>query len=295
MRDKLYIFRGREFSLSEIEIIKQVIEDNQGKSRRHISKRICEVINWRQFNGKLKDAACREVLRRMNEAGIIDLPRLRLNPSQKSRRPKDRWKEIFKERKEPIEESLSNLGKIRLQMAGSSTEKRFWDYLIDKYHYLGYGKPIGKQIKYFIYSKENLLGSIGFADAVLKPNLRDRWIDWSIEQREKNLYLIINNSRFLILPWVKVRNLASKILSLASKQVPEDWNSYYGYKPVLFETFVDVGKFSGTAYKAASWINLGRTKGKGRCGMKYFTHNRPKDIYVYPLRKDYLRILRCPR
>jgi len=293
MRDKLHIFRGREFSFSEIEIIKQVIEDNQGKSRRHISKRICEVINWRQFNEKLKDAACREVLRRMNELGIIDLPRLRLNPPQKSRSPKDRWKGVFKERKEPIEGSLSNLGKIRLEMVRSSTEKRFWNYLIDKYHYLGYRRVIGSQVKYLIYSQGQLLGCIGFADAVLKLNLRDKWIGWSIEQREKNLYLIINNVRFLILPWVKVRNLASKILSLSSKQVPEDWNSYYGYRPVLLETFVDIGRFSGTAYKASSWTKIGRTLGKGRCGMKYFIHNRPKDIYVYPLCRNYLRILRC--
>ena len=293
MRGKLYIFRGREFSLSEIKIIEKVIKNNQNKSRRHISKRICGIINWRQVNGKLKDAACREVLRRMNEVGIIDLPLVRLNPSQKSRRPKDRWKGIFKERKEPIEESLSNLEEIRLQMARSTTEKRFWDYLIDKYHYLDYGKPIGKQIKYFVYSKESLLGCIGFADAVLKLNLRDKWIGWSKKTRERNLHLVINNVRFLILPWVKVRNLASKILSLATRQVPEDWNSYYGYKPVLFETFVDVGRFSGTSYKAANWIHLGRTKGKGRSGMKYFLHNRPKDIYVYPLGRNYLRILRC--
>ncbi len=183
----MYIFRGREFTLSEIKIIKKVIENNQNKSRRYISKRICEVINWRQVNGKFKDAACREVLRRMNEAGIIDLPRLRLNPSQKSRRPKDRWKKVFKEKKKPIEESLSNLEKIRLRMARSATEKGFWDYLIDKYHYLGYGKPIGKQIKYFVYSQDKLLGSIGFADAVLKLNLRDRWIGWSKKEREGNL------------------------------------------------------------------------------------------------------------
>jgi len=123
----------------KIKVIKKVIENNQNKSRRHISKRICELINWRQLNGKLKDAACREVLRRMNEVGIIDLPRLRVKPSQKSRRPKDRWKGVFKEKGEVIEESLSNLEKIRLQMARRTTEKRFWDYLIDKYHYLGYG------------------------------------------------------------------------------------------------------------------------------------------------------------
>ncbi len=189
----------------------------------------------------------------MNEMGIIDLPRLRLNPPQKSRRPKDRWKEIFKERKEPIEESLSNLGKIRLQMARSNSEKRFWNYLIDKYHYLGYRQAIGSQAKYLIYSQRKiLLGSIGFADAVLKLNLRDRWIGWSSQEREKKLHLLINNVRFLILPWVRVKNLASKILSLVAKQVPEDCNSYYGYKPVLMETFVDIGRFSGTAYKAAN-------------------------------------------
>jgi len=221
---------------------------------------------------------------------------VRLNPSKKSRRPKDKWKGIFKERKEPIEESLSNLEEIRLQMASRTTDKRFWNYLIDKYHYLGYRRVIGNQAKYLIYSQgELLLGCIGFADGVLKLNLRDRWIGWSIKTRERNLHLIINNVRFLILSWVRVRNLASKILSLASKQVPEDWNSYYGYKPVLFETFVDIGRFSGISYKAANWINLGRTKGKGRCGMKYFIHNRPKDIYVYPLDKDYLRRLRCYR
>ncbi len=129
MRDKLYIFRGREFSFFEIKIIKQVIEDNQGKSRRDVSKKICEVINWRQLNGKLKDTACREVLRRMNEAGIIDLPRLRVKSPQKSRRPKDRWKEIFKERKEPIEGSLSNLGKIKLQMAKNITEPMYSTYI----------------------------------------------------------------------------------------------------------------------------------------------------------------------
>lgn len=293
MRGKLYIFRGREFTLSEIKIIKKVIKNNQNKSRRYISKRICELINWRQLNGKLKDAACREVLRRMNEVGIIDLPPVRLNPSKKSRRPKDRWKRFFKESKRPMEVSLSNLEQIRLQMVSNSTEKRFWDYLIDKYHYLGYRQVIGNQAKYLIYSQDKLLGCIGFADAVLKLNLRDKWIGWNKKMRERNLHLIINNVRFLILPWVRVRNLASKILSLASKQVPEDWNSYYGYKPVLFETFVDIGKFSGTSYKAANWINLGRTKGKGRCGMKYFIHNRPKYIYVYPLCRNYLRILRC--
>jgi len=136
----------------------------------------------------------------MNEVGIIDLPRLRLNPPQKSRRPKDRWKEIFKERKEPIEGSLSNLEEIELQMVRSSTEKRFWNYLIDKYHYLGYGKPIGKQIKYFVYSKENLLGCIGFADAVLKLNLRENGLAGAKRQGKRIFISSSTMFAFLFFP-----------------------------------------------------------------------------------------------
>ena len=286
-----HVFRGRKFSEAEIKLIRDIAEKHRHETRTKISKMICELINWRQSNGRLKDRACRDVLLRMNERGLIDLPPKRTKPRKKAAPATLRLKVDFKEPREEITEI--KLNSIRLKMVRATKDEPLWDFLVDKYHYLGYRTLIGHFLKYLIYDRERLLGCIGFSDAVLKLNLRDRWIGWSKKTREKNLHLIINNVRFLILPWVKVRNLASKILSLASKQVPEDWNSYYGYKPVLFETFVDMGRFSGTSYKAANWICLGRTKGKGRCGMKYFIHNRPKDIYVYPLCKDYPRILRC--
>ena len=303
-----YIFRGRSWSLQEIEMIKNTIKIS--RYRIDVSRKVCEIINWRQANGQLKDAACREVLRKMEKHGLINLPPR--HPSSYFRdnrglRPKEKWSGFFQVNTELIE---GTIGEITLKIASSRTNRNLWEYLIDKYHYLGYKRPVGASVKYLIYLKgtaspysdsenstalscERLVGCIGFANAVLKLNLRDKWIGWTVEQKEKNLHLVINNVRFLILPWVRIKNLASKILSTASKQVQEDWELIYKYKPVLLETFVDIGKFIGTSYKASNWVCLGRTKGEGRCGMNYFVHNKPKDVYVYPLVKDYLRILKC--
>lgn len=287
-----YTFRGRKWSITEIEIIKRII--GQETTRRKISKRVCEDINWRQANGQLKDAACREVLRRMDERGIINLPPLiRRSSGGRGIRPREKWRDTFPEENIPAEGDIQDLGKINLKVANKGTLRNLWEYLIDKYHYLGYRRPIGASVKYLIYSSERLIGCIGFAASVLKLNLRDKWIGWSIEEREKNLHLVINNVRFLILPWVKVKNLATKLLSMASKDVQKDWEAFYGYRPVLIETFVDIGKFIGTSYKAANWIYLGRTIGKGRTGMNYYVHNRPKDVYAYPLRRNFLRLLKC--
>lgn len=252
---------------------------------------ICELINWRQPNGILKDRACRDVLLRMNEKGLIDLPPIRTKPRRKPAKAIHRLKVDFNPPDEDIREI--DFKSLTLEMIRGKEDEHLWDYLIDKYHYLGYRTLIGHYLKYLIYSKGKPLCCMGFADSVLKLNLRDKWIGWSIEERKKNLHLIINNVRFLILPWVKVKNLASKILSLTGNEVKKDWESFYGYRPVLLETFVDTGRFIGTSYKAANWIYLGKTKGKGRSGMKYFIHNQPKDVYVYPLVRDYLRLLKC--
>jgi hypothetical protein len=148
-----------------------------------------------------------------------------------------------------------------------------------------------RYVQYFIYVDEYLAGCIGFADAVLQLRIRDGWIGWSAEVREKNLQFIINNNRYLILPWVKVKYLSSKILGKIAAVVRKDWEAFYGYKPVLLETFVQKEKFMGTSYKAANWLHLGNTEGKGRRGMHYFYHGKSKDVYVYPLIKNFREIL----
>jgi hypothetical protein len=272
-------------------MIKDIIKTS--RYRIDISRKVCQILNWRQANGRLKDAACREVLRKMEQQGLINLPPPHpssYTPTNRGVSPKEKWDGFFQINTELVE---GTIGEVTLKIADSRTRRNLWEYLIDKYHYLGYKRPVGASVKYLIYSDERLVGCIGFANAVLKLNLRDKWIGWTVEQKERNLHLIINNVRFLILPWVRIKNLASKILSTASKQVQEDWELIYKYKPVLLETFVDIGRFIGTCYKAANWRYLGRTKGKGRCGMNYFVHNQPKDVYVYPLTKDYLRFLKC--
>ena len=282
-------------------MIKRIIKTSQ--YRIDISRKICEVLNWRQANGRLKDAACREVLRKMDSKRLIKLPPPHpsscIPGSNRGIRPKEKWDGVFEVNTELMEDAL---GDVILKIANNGTNRNLWEYLIDKYHYLGYKRPVGASVKYLIYSdSENstalsckrLVGCIGFANAVLKLNLRDKWIGWTVEQKKRNLHLVINNVRFLILPWVRIKNLASKILSTTSKQVQKDWPSIYKHKPVLLETFVDIGKFIGTAYRAANWQCLGRTIGKGRCGLNYFVHNQPKDVYVYPLTKDYLKVLKC--
>jgi hypothetical protein len=283
-----YIFRGRRFSDGEVELIREVCEKHRDDSRRKISMVVCELINWRQPNERLKDRACRDVLLRMNERGLIALPPKRCESSKKPRSATLRLEVDFRE----PEEEITEIDSIDLKMIRGTKDEKLWNWLIDRYHYLGYRTPVGHFLKYLIYDRETILGCIGFADAVLKLNLRDKWIGWSVEEREKNLHLVINNVRFLILRWVRVRNLASMILSRASKRVQEDWELFYGYRPVLLETFIDAGRFIGTSYKASNWHCLGRTEGKGRRGMKYFVHNQPKDLYVYPLCKNALKILR---
>jgi len=247
------IFRAGKFSQAEIELMRDIAKKHRTETRTKISKMICELINWRQANGVLKDRACRDVLIRMNEKGLIDLPSIRTKRRKKPARASHRLKVNFKVPEQKIKE-IKDFNSLFLEMVRGKKDEELWDYLIDKYHYLGYRTQIGHYLKYLIYSEKKLLSCIGFADAVLKLYLRDKWIGWSQEQRQKKLHLVINNTRFLILPWLKVRNLASKILSISCYEVQREWESFYAYRPVLAETFVDIGRSTGTSYKAANWI-----------------------------------------
>jgi len=281
------------FTEEEIELIKKIISDNKDFTRGKIAVRVCELLNWRQENSRFKIVACREALFRMDKKGIIKLPPPRMSWSSRRKNTSYWQRHNFSVADNPIDANVSDFEQISLHLVNLTETEKFWNYLIDRYHYLGYRICVGHNLKYLIYLDDNLAGCTGFADGVLKLNLRDKWIGWSIEERERNLKFVINNNRFLILPWVKVKNLASKVLSIACKQVQEDWERIYNYRPVLIETFVDISKFRGTCYKAANYTFLGRTEGKGRRGMKYFIHNNPKDVYVYPLCKDYLNWLKC--
>ena len=178
---------------------------------------------------------------------------------------------------------INDFGAPVFKIVETSQERRLWNYLINTYHYKRCRILVGRHLKYLLYLSHHLIGCFAFADAVLQLSVRDQWINWNARQKQAGLAQIINNVRFLILPWVKIRNLASTLLALSARIVPPDWEAYFGCRPLLMESFVDKKRFTGASYKAANWIYLGQTRGKGRSGQHYYYHGKIKDIYVYPL------------
>jgi len=232
---------------------------------------------------------CRVALLRMHKDGLIELP------PPRTRNGNGRCRILLTERSAeqlPVSGSLNELSNIHLQVVSTRSQSRLWNELIARYHYLGYTPLLGAQIRYLLYGSEWVLGAMGFGAAAWKMAPRDNWIGWSSTQREANLHLIVNNNRFLILPHVRVRNLASRILSIVAKELPEHWQERYAYRPVLLETLVEDGRFAGTCYKATNWLHLGHTQGRGKLDRKH-QHALPiKSIFVYPLtRKTRLTLL----
>ena len=287
MTQKIYCFRGRGFTPAEIEIIKKIITQHWLSGRTKISKIVCENLNWYQFNGRLKDTACREALRRMQKKGLITLPPF-ISGGRNEIKQLPAKKVNFKKPSYIIKGNIKTLGKLHFEWVNTQKNQQLWRYLIQTYHYLGYKPTVGRHLKYFVYLDAELVALLGFGDGIYHHNLRDHWIGWSKIGQKERRHLIVNNVRFLIFPWVNVKNLASKILSHVAKLLPQDWERKYGYKPLILETFVDTDRFNGTCYKAANWLSLGLTKGKGRRGLNYFWHGKVREYYVYPLVRNAL-------
>jgi len=248
---------GREFTQNELQLIRSLIKNNPQFNRMRLSKEVCERLQWLKPDGKLKDMSCRVAMLRMNKDGLILLP-----PPTQTKAPL-RTIEFTPatDQKSPLLCSVDRLPPLRFQGV-NKTNSTLWNEYIQRYHYLGYTPLPGAQLRYFIYAGEKLVALMGFGAAAWQTAPRDRWIGWNHEQRKKNLPLIINNARFLILPWIKSKNLASKILSTAAQILPDDWKEKYNIQPVLLESFVEKKRFTGTCYKAANWQLCGQTKGR---------------------------------
>jgi hypothetical protein len=275
---------GREFTQQEIKQIHQIMATNPAITRTALSREVCDVLHWFRPNGQRKDMACRVALRRLENMGLISLPQpTRANGN-------GNWIPQITNASEPrevIDEPAGLLEPLRLLVVTPGKNARLWNELIHRYHYLGYRPLVGAQLRYLIYCERGLLAALSFSASAWKIAPRDHWIGWSDEQRQQNLQLIVGNSRFLILPWVNSRNLASKILALAARQFADDWQQKHGYKPVLLETFVEQKRFSGSCYKAAGWIHVGQTQGRGKLD-RYSQNWLPlKDIFVFPLCADF--------
>lgn len=274
--------RGRVFSLNDLEIIRHVINYPSFTNRAAIAREVCKRLNWYRPNGLLKDAACRYALLKLHQNNIIKLPPPRRNPFIKNTIK-------FTSQTDQGQLITENAGKLKpltFQLVIDYNQLKLWKEYIERYHYLGYKVIVGPQIKYFVNSHKQILACIAFGGAAWSVKPRDLWIGWTNKIRKQNLNLIINNVRFLILPWVKSKNLASMILAQVSQIVPQHWQEQYGYKPVLLETFVDKERFDGASYKAANWIYVGNTKGRGKMDRLNQYPASIKIILVYPLCKN---------
>jgi hypothetical protein len=276
---------GREFTEKEADLITRLIA--QGVNRQKLARTFCEETNWRKPDGALKEMSCKVAFLRMHRAGHITLPPPTKPANNHLKKPKPT---LFTG---PKPEVVKNGGEYALTIERTTPgTSALWNEYIDRYHYLGYAPLPGAQMRYFVKSEDQVLALSGFGAAAWKCAPRDESIGWDSETRKKNLHLVVNNARFLILPWVQSKNLASRILSIFAKRIAHDWYERYHYEPVLLETFVEKERFRGTCYKASNWTCVGDTKGRGKLDVHNECKLPVKSVWLYPLRKDYTQWLK---
>jgi hypothetical protein len=274
-----------EITEEKVEQIRRIIAEHPEWNRSRISQHICRLWGWQNPNGGLKDISCRDMLRELDKAGRISLP-VAQNPSR-SHGSGDKVKH-FKHDTTPINAKLSQLRPLHVSRVDSGKELALFKSYIDQYHYLGFDRTIGENMKYVVYSRDGKpLSCLLFGSAAWSCRERDAFIGWDKRQRARGLSGMTNNSRFLVFPWVKVPHLASHILSLVARRIADDWQDKYGHPVYCLETFVETGRFKGICYRAANWIHVGSTTGRGRDGGHKQAILPIKDIYLYPLVKDF--------
>ena len=278
---------GRDFTPKELDQIRSLIKNNPTFNRTRLSIEVCRRFQWLKPDGKLKDMSCRVAMLRMEKDGLIRLP-----PPIRTQQPVKKIKfTSATDPQRPISVPVNQLPQLRLQLVSRATSA-LWNEYIERYHYLGHSPLPGAQLRYFITAGDQIVALTGFGAAAWQTAPRDQFIGWSHDQRKKNLHLIVNNARFLILPWIQSKNLASKILSLTIRLLPDAWQARYNIRPVLMESFVQKDRFTGTCYKAANWIKIGETKGRGKLGPAGKISVPIKDIWVYPLDKKFKVLLK---
>jgi len=283
-------FNGRTFSVAELGLIQTLTTEGAGLARTELAYTLCELLDWRRPTGRLKNHEGRRLLEHLAAKGFVTLPPLRGTTGPRGPRVTPRSPQGAPA--PAVVGSLRDVAPLRLEVVppGRHGVSRLWRELISRYHYLGERVPVGATLRYVVRSAhdpERVLACLGWTSAAWRIGVRDRWIGWTDAQRRHNLPYLVNNSRFLILPWVRVNGLASHVLSVCARQLPQDWHARYGVRPLLLETLVDPARFRGTCYQAANWRLLGTTVGRGRMDRaNVLTGAAPKLVYVYALGRD---------
>lgn len=294
-------YRKRELGARELEFIRSTIATGAFSGRVELSRIICQAWNWRQANGALSEYACRDLLLRLEEWGHIALPagQRRGRPSGVSQADKPRRRaipelplpvELIPIVELPIGDADAELSTLIVRPI-LAEERLGWRVYMQRYHYLGERPVVGEHLLYAAFLDEDLVALLGWASAAMHAPARERFVGWDEATRRKHLHLVANNVRFLVLPWVRVRNLASRILALTVRRLPRDWQERWGHPVYLAETFVDTSRYRGTCYRAANWIYLGQSAGRRKRGNHYGYGASPKALYVYELHRQARRLL----
>ena len=282
-------YQGKVATTDDVEFIKRFIAENPHDSRRSLSKKLCEVWNWVQPNGALRDMVCRGFLLQLHRAGYIKLPQRKFTPNNP-----------FVNRESPpkveidqtaICSTLSKIQPLEIRQVRHTSFEKLFNSLIAQHHYLGYCHPVGEHLKYIVFAEGRPIACLSWSSAPRHIGCRDRFIGWSVDIRKKNLHFIAYNIRFLILRWVKVPYLASHILGRIAKVLPVDWQRIYNHSIYFLETFVDTERFKGTCYKAANWIYLGNTTGRGKNDQTHKANRSIKAVWGYPLSRHFREVL----
>jgi Druantia protein DruA len=283
------VYRGRSITREEIAFIRQFIADHPELSRWKLSRQLCEVWQWRQANGTLRDMVCRGLLLMLHRAGEIELPALKRavrNRIAERARPAHIWMEEC-----PFQGSLGDLQPLEFGQVRRTPEEALFHSLLEQHHYLGYERPVGEHLKYLVKAHDQPIACLAWSSAPRHLKLRDCYLGWSEEARERNVHLLAYNTRFLILPWIRVPHLASHLLGRMAKIVPQDWQKFYAHPVYWLETFVDTSRFAGTCYRAANWREIGTTQGRGHRAPTLEQTRPVKKMLGLPLHRRFREIL----
>ncbi len=282
-------YRGRKISQENILYIRELIAAHPQASRRALSRKVCEAWQWKQANGTLCDMVCRGLLLRLDRASQIRLPAVsyvRHNPLLERARPAP----LLLDRT-PLEARLGDVAPLEFRQVRRTGEEPLFNSLLEQHHYLGYEQPVGEHLKYLVWAGPRPVACLAWSSAPRHLGARDRYLGWSAEARRRNIRYVAYNTRFLIVPWVRVEHLASHILGRMAARISADWQGIYGHPVYFVETFVDPERFRGTCYRAANWIVLGKTTGRGKQSNSYVPNRSIKEVLGYPLTKRFRELL----
>jgi len=282
-------YRGRDVTEADVQGIRELLARHPEASRRALSQELCRAWGWRQENGVLREMVCRGLMLALHRAGHVELPPVRqVNPNPLLQRRRPAPVEVDAT---PLRCRLGELGPLTFRQVRRTAEEACFDGLVATYHYLGYTRPVGEHLKFLVFAGQRPVACFAWSSAPRWLGPRDRYLGWSAEARRRNVRFLAYNPRFLVLPWVEVRYLASHLLSRMARLLPGEWQRVYGHPVYFLETFVDPTRYRGTCYRAANWVLLGRTTGRGNNAPTMKPTRPVKEVLGYPLTRHFRELL----